>query len=130
MRPWKNSTKFNGDHNMIAAVKVRSSIDARDKAKDTLQTLNLNKNNQVKFLEDTKANRGMLQVAKDYISFGKVSDETVSLVEDKTGNEIENGTVISLSPPSKGYSSTKKHVNQGGVLGENPEIESLIERMV
>ncbi len=115
---------------MIAAIKVRSDTDARKKVKHTLENLSLEKVNSMRIMEDTESSRGMLQVAKDYITFGEVDEETVEMLENELDREISSGDVIELTPPSKGYSSTKMQKNQGGILGRNPEISELITRMV
>lgn len=35
-----------------------------------------------------------------------------------------------LSPPSKGYSDTKRHYNQGGSLGQRDDMDALLRRMI
>ncbi|MFB6209669.1 MAG: uL30 family ribosomal protein [Candidatus Nanohaloarchaea archaeon] len=114
----------------IAAIKVRGDIDARKKAKRTLKDLNLDKKNQCIVFEDSESVRGMLNVVKDYITFGEVDEDTVEKLEDRNGEELENGETVELSPPSGGFSDTKKQVGQGGSLGERENMDELIERMV
>ncbi|MBY6294246.1 hypothetical protein GLU60_02560 [Nanohaloarchaea archaeon H01] len=115
---------------MIAAVKVRGSIDARHKAKRTLQDLNLDKKNQCILFEDSDSIRGMLDLAKDYITFGEVSEETIEALEERKGEEIEAGDSVNLSPPSGGFRDTKKQVGQGGSLGERDNMDELVQKMV
>ncbi|MFB6203211.1 MAG: uL30 family ribosomal protein [Candidatus Nanohaloarchaea archaeon] len=114
---------------MIAAIKVRGSIDARKKVKNTLQTLGLEKKNQCVVLDDTESARGMLDVVKDYVTYGEIDDETVEELEDRHGRELEHGDVVNLPPPSGGYSDTKKNVNQGGSLGEREDLDRLVQKM-
>lgn len=115
---------------MIAAVRIRSDTDARKKVSDTLENLSLDTNNKVVVYEDTDSIRGMLNVVKDYIAYGEIEEETLEKLEDRKGEEIESGGTVKLSPPTKGYKNTKKNYGQGGSLGERPEIDSLITRMV
>jgi len=49
---------------MIAAVRVRSEIDAREKATKTLQNLGLEKNNQCVVYEESDSVKGMLETVK------------------------------------------------------------------
>lgn len=115
---------------MIAAVKVRSEVDARKKAKRVLNDLNLENTNQCVVFEDSDSVRGMLSIVKDYIAYGEISDETVELLKERNGEEVENSDVISLTPPTKGYKNTKKQVGQGGSLGKRDDMDELIQRMV
>ena len=115
---------------MIAAIRVRGNVDAGRKVSATLENINLERKNQCVVYEDTDSIRGMLNQAKDYITFGEVSEETLELLEERKGSEIESGDVVSLTPPSRGYKDTKKNVNQGGSLGERENLDSLLEKMV
>lgn len=114
---------------MIVAVKVRSDIDARKKAKDILKNLNLEKTNQCVVFEKSDSVMGMLQRVKDYTAFGEVSDETLEKLSEIKGNKIKNGDTIDLSPPTKGYKSTKKQVGQGGSLGNRDDMDELLGKM-
>lgn len=114
---------------MIAAVKVRGDVDAREKVSRTLENLNLEKKNQVRLMEDNDVNRGMLEVVKDYVAYGEINDDTVEALAERDG-KAEPGTVISLTPPSGGYQDTKKNTGQGGSLGERENLDSLVQRMV
>ncbi|MFB6174874.1 MAG: uL30 family ribosomal protein [Candidatus Nanohalobium sp.] len=115
---------------MIAAVQIRGTVDARKKAKHSLQHLGLNKRNQLVLLEDNDAIRGQLSVAKDYITFGEISDETVEKLEEASGRNLDTGDTVKLSPPTRGYKNTRQQVGQGGSLGERDEMNDLIKRMV
>ncbi|WEL23941.1 uL30 family ribosomal protein [Candidatus Nanohalovita haloferacivicina] len=115
---------------MIAAIRIRGDVDASDKVSATLQNVNLHRRNQCVVYEDTESIKGMFNKAKDYITYGEVSEETLELLEERKGSEIESGDVINLSPPSRGYKDTKKNVNQGGSLGKRENLDNLIEKMV
>ena len=116
---------------MIAAVKVRGNVDVPQPVKDTMTNLGLKKKNQVVLYEENDSILGMMNKAKDYITYGEVSDEVVKALEEKYG-EASHGKVYSLSPPSKGFKGTKRHVNQGGSLGKRGtgELDDLVKRMV
>lgn len=114
---------------MIVAVQVRGRVDARDKAKKSLDHLGLEERNQAVLLDDNDAIRGQLSVAKDYITYGVVDDETVEKLEEASGENLETGDTVNLSPPSGGYKDTRQQVGQGGSLGERSEMDDLINRM-
>jgi ribosomal protein L30/L7E len=114
---------------MIAAVKIRGNVDVPQPVEDTMTNLGLKKRNQIVFYEDSESIRGMMNKAKDFITYGEVSDEVIEKVEERY-QEVESGTVVSARPPSKGFRDTKRGFNQGGSLGKRKSVDSLIERMV
>lgn len=114
---------------MIAAVKVRGNVDAPKPIRDTMENLGLENRNQIVIFEENDSVEGMMNKVKDFITYGEISEEVIEQLEERYNLEVENGTVIDARPPSKGYKSTKKGVNQGGSLGKRSSIDSLVERM-
>ena len=114
---------------MIVAVQIRGRVDARDKAKKALDHLGLKDRNQAVLLDDNDAIRGQLSVAKDYITYGVVEDETVEKLEEYSGENLETGDTVKLSPPSGGFKDTRQQVGQGGSLGERSDMDDLVDRM-
>lgn len=115
---------------MIAAVKVRGSIDANDKARQTMDNLQLEKRNQLVVYEDEDSIRGMFSRAKDYITYGELEEETIEALEEKKGDEVESGDSFSMTPPSGGFKDTKKQVGQGGSLGKRENMDELVQNMI
>jgi len=115
---------------VIAAIRVRGTYDVPHKSQETMHNLNLEKKNQCVIYEDEESIRGMFKQAKDFITYGEVSDETVEAIEDAKEVEVDHGTVISLAPPSGGFNSTKRNVNQGGALGQRENLDELLHKMV
>lgn len=115
---------------MIAAIRVRGTRDVPHKTRTTLDNINLDKRNQCVIYEDNESIRGMLKQAKDFITYGEISDETVEAIEESKEVEVEHGTVISLAPPSGGFRDTKRNVNQAGALGRRENLDELLEKMI
>jgi len=115
---------------MIAAVKVRGNVDVPKPVKDTMTNLGLKNRNQIVVYEKDGSVEGMMNKAKDYITYGEVSDEVIEMLEERYEEDVEHGTVIAARSPSKGFKSTKKGFKQGGSLGKRPSVDSLIKRMV
>ena len=61
-----------------AAVRVRGKINVNPDIKKTLQLLNLTRTNHCVLLEEKPTVKGMLQVAKDYITWGEIDKEMLS----------------------------------------------------
>ena len=115
---------------MIAAVRVRGPVDVPAKVKKTLNDLKLEKRNQIVVFEENDAVEGMMNHAKDFIAYGEIDDETVDALEEKKGEEVENGDVFDCRPPKKGFRDTRKQVGQGGTLGKHDNLDDLVRRMV
>ncbi len=115
---------------MIAAVRVRGNVDAREKVSRTLNDLKLRKKNQCVVFEENKSVEGMMKLAKDYIAYGEIDDDTVEKLEERSGTSIESGSTVKLSPPTGGFKDTKGNVGQGGSLGKRSDMDELINKMV
>lgn len=139
----------------IVAVRVRGGIGASQEVKDTLQSLNLGRQNYCTVLADTPKNQGMLKKAKDYLTWGEADEETLKQLVEKRGEESKgreqdsrgklsykrslelNGKKLKrffrLNPPQKGYGrkGVKKSFSEGGALGYRGEkINDLVRRML
>lgn len=58
-------------------VRLRGTVNIKREISDTLRYLHLNRVNHCVILPDNPVNRGMLQKAKDYITWGEVKPETL-----------------------------------------------------
>jgi large subunit ribosomal protein L30 len=117
---------------MIAALRIRGDVDVSQSISRTLQDLKLTKRNQiVVFEEDNEAVEGMMNKGKDFITYGKISEDTLEDLAERAGKEsLESGDTVSLHPPSGGFRNTKKQVGQGGGLGKRDDLDELIQKMV
>lgn len=61
-----------------AVIRLRGQINVSPKIKDTLKYMRLNRVNHCVVLPDNETTKGMLQVAKDYVTWGEVSAETLA----------------------------------------------------
>jgi len=71
-----------------AAVRVRGTVNVNPDIKKTLKLLNLNQTNHCVLLEEKPSIKGMLQVAKDYITWGEIEKDILSKLI-KTRGKIE-----------------------------------------
>lgn len=108
----------------ILAIQIKGTVDAPTKVKKALKQLKLGKRHQAAILKDTDSTKGLLQKAKDYITYGKIDEETQETLE-----TTSPGTTLNLTPPSRGFKNTKKHVKQGGSLGQRENINELLQKM-
>ena len=141
----------------LAVLRIRGRRKLRPQVRKTLELLRLGRPNHCVLVEDSKQNKGMLMLVKDYIAYGPVNEETISrllhkrgrkgskmlrttLKEEeikKTAKEIFSGKgtkeyakpVFRLRPPSKGYKNIKLDYPMGD-LGKRDDMDSLLRRMM
>lgn len=61
-----------------AVIRVRGTINVKPDIKKTLQLLNLSKVNHCVLLEEKPSIKGMLQVVKDYVTWGEIEKDAIS----------------------------------------------------
>lgn len=141
----------------IAVVRVRGCRKIAPRIVKAMDLLRLERPNHCVLVEDSPQYKGMLEQAKDYVTYGPIAEETIlSLLEKrgrkgssmlrtvlkedglkKAAKEIFSGKktadfanpVFRLSPPSKGYKDIKHSFPQGD-LGKRAEMDTLLRRMI
>jgi large subunit ribosomal protein L30 len=73
------------DRKSILAIRIRSNINAPQKVRDTLKLLRVERVNYATLIDDRNDYKGMLQKAKDYITWGEVDTQTILLMLKKRG---------------------------------------------
>lgn len=139
----------------LAAVRIRGRTMVRTTVVDAMNMLRLYKNNFCVVVPNTPTYVGMLNQAKDHITWGEIDDETFKLLVEKRGEEFRGRESDSkglikyndfmvvgnkkfkkffrLNAPRKGFGRKGiKHTFQnGGVLGyRGAAINDLIKRMI
>lgn len=61
-----------------AAIRVRGIVNVKPDIKKTLELLNLTRANHCVILDENKSTKGMLQVAKDYITWGEIEKDVLT----------------------------------------------------
>jgi large subunit ribosomal protein L30 len=69
----------------IAVVRIRGLISAQREATETLDMLRLARTNSAVLVDDRPAFMGMLKRARNYVTWGEASKETVALLLQKRG---------------------------------------------
>ena len=70
---------------VFAAVRIRGIVNVKPDIKRTLQLLRLTRSNHCVLLEENASIKGMLQIAKDYITWGEIDREVLSKLIDARG---------------------------------------------
>ena len=70
---------------MIAILRVRGTVNIRPDIKKTMQSLRLYKPNNLILLKEDKAMMKMVDKSKDYVTFGKIDEKTLTALLEKRG---------------------------------------------
>ncbi len=142
---------------MYAAIRIRGTVNVIPKMKKALDMLGLKRiNNMTLWKEDNQALM-MITESKDYVAFGKISDEVLKELIEKRARPIVPGAKVdtkkvlaelakgktpkqagiknlfTLSPPRGGFErkGVKVPFSTGGALGNRREkINDLIKKMM
>jgi large subunit ribosomal protein L30 len=125
----------------LAIIQVRGTIGANRPIIDTLRSLRLHRQNYCTIVPKTPEYSGMLQTAKDFITWGEIDEATYKALTEKRGEEVKDSDAkgkgikkfFRLNPPQKGYGrkGTKKAFSDGGALGyRGAKINDLLLRMI
>lgn len=138
----------------LAVVLVRGEAKVAKTIKDTLGMLNLYRKNHCVIVDDTSALRGMIVKAKDYVTWGEITDDVFKQLLEKRGEPYQGRlqdrtksysysyfshgnkqykSCFRLNPPRKGFGrkGIKVAFAAGGALGYRGEkINDLIRRMM
>lgn len=63
---------------VFAVIRVRGNIHVNPDIKKTLQLLRLTRVNHCVLVEENKVSKGMLQVAKDYVTWGEINKDVLT----------------------------------------------------
>lgn len=72
----------------FAIIRIRGLVNRRKPPAETMKFLRLNHKNHLVIIDDRPSYRGMLQTAKDFITWGEISSETIALLLKKRGTLI------------------------------------------
>lgn len=84
------STETATNNALIVVVRLRSSIGLRKEVKETLTMLNLSRVNHAVIIDNRSSFRGMLQTAKDTLTWGEINAPTFARLLRKRGRLIGN----------------------------------------
>src|SRR4030042_5149817 len=127
---------------MLAVIRIRGTVDTRKEMKDAFRMINLEKKHRCVLVPEKPELIGMITKVKDFVTWGPISDETLTklvrkrgrmlheerLEESKVGDavkKIKEGKIretglkpyFRLGPPKKGFKKSLKQHYPKGVIG-------------
>jgi large subunit ribosomal protein L30 len=142
---------------LFAVVMVRGVVGTDRRLKDTLRMLRLDRINHCVVVPKNQNYDGMLHKARNFVTWGEIDQETLEKMVAKRGRfagdkrvtdlayakelaqlilsgkkvkDIGIKPVFRLSPPSKGYKSTKVLYPRGSLGYRGEKINELLKRMI
>lgn len=87
----------------LLAIRIRGGVNAPVRVEDTLRMLRMERNNTATLLDDRPDYRGMLQKAKDWITWGEPTAETIHLLLEERGRVPGDGRIYAEALKTLGY---------------------------
>jgi large subunit ribosomal protein L30 len=155
--PKPEAPKAVAEKRLFAVVRVRGSVGITRQLSDTLMMLRLHRINHCVIIPKNQNYDGMLHKARNFITWGEIDRETLEKLVAKRGRfagdkrvkdvsyakelahfilsgkpvkETGIKPVFRLSPPSKGYKSTKAIFPKGSLGYRGEKINELLKRMI
>ena len=73
---------------VYAVIRIRGTVNLKPSIKKTLELLNLTRANHCVLINDSASTKGMLQIAKDYITWGEIDKKILIELLQKRGRLI------------------------------------------
>ncbi len=100
--------KNNNERKCLVAVRVRGVISAPREVRETLQMLNLKRNNHAVLIDNRPSFLGMLKTAQNFITWGEASEETVKLLIKEKGRLAGGKKLTDEYAQKVGYKSLEE----------------------
>ena len=117
----------------LAIILIRGRVGIKEDIKTTLDTLGLGKKHACAIVNDDPSTLGRLKKVENFVTYGKVSEETVAALKEKRSPHSKKDYLFFLAPPKGGFErkGIKVSFKNGGVLGDRGEaINNLIMKMI
>ena len=113
----------------MAIILVRGTNKLNYNIRSVLKHMNLFHVNNCVILNDTPSSLGAIKKVKDFITYGKVNEETIKLLSKQRA--LKEKTYV-LHPPRKGWErkGIKTAYTIGGALGLRDNMDDLIKKML
>ena len=111
---------------MFAVVRLRGEVNTRPEIRDTLDMLRISRINHCVVVKEDPHFRGMIQKVKDYVAWGKIDEDTLTMLLERRGRLSGNRRLTEQFLKEKGYASVKKlaeAVNTGTVSLKDLDIK-------
>jgi len=110
-----------------AVVRVRGQVNIKPKIKRTMKLMRLNRVNHCVIIPENETYKGMLNIIKDYVTWGEIDPETTQIMLESSGkksgksdftkSDLKDSSFKTIKALAKGLSEGK------AVIGDIPELK-------
>ncbi len=104
---------------MYCIVRIRGGINAKPKIRHTLESLNLTRTNHCVIFPENETTKGMLNVVKDYVTWGEIDSEALSELIESRGTTATGDKVTKEALKELGFGSMNE-LSEAIISGEYP----------
>ncbi len=112
----------------IAVIRITGDVNLSGRIRETFTRLRLRRKYGCIVLKPTKEQQGMIDLVRDFVAYGEISEDTFGKLKEKRGNP-KNPSFFRLHP-ARGGIKTKFHFPKGVLGYHGDKINDLIERML
>ena len=113
---------------MILVIRIAGKVKNKEKDNETLKRLKLEKKFSSTLIDEQDSVRiGMVNSVSHMVSFGTVNEEFIKKLNSKRNPK---NNIYFLHPPIGGFKKSSKVAYPKGILGNNPDITKLAEKML
>jgi len=115
---------------VYAVIRVRGTVNIKPQIKKTMELLNLTRANHCVLVQDTPSTKGMLQIAKDYVTWGEINKDMLKkLIQSRgrlAGDKPLTDTYVSSATSFKTVDAMADAIfDQKFIYKELPEVKPL-----
>ena len=118
---------------MITIIRIHGKPKIKICIDETLNRLRLRRKFACVVIDEKdKVKIGMLKSVKEYVAYGKISEEVYKKLVEKRGHKVDGKLkpFFRLHPPIGGFKKSTKLMTPKGILGEHKDISKLLLRML
>ena len=105
-----------------AIIRVRGTVNVKDKISKTLKMLRLHRPNHCIIVPENESYKGMLNIVKDYVTWGEINSDSVELLT-KDRIHLEGGEVVTSADLKdfglKNVKDFAKQISEGKIQMNN-----------
>ncbi len=110
-----------------AVVRVRGQVNIKPKIKRTMKLMRLNRVNHCVIIPENEIYKGMLNIIKDYVTWGEIDSDTAQIMLESSGKKSGNTDFTKADLKDTAFKTIKalaKGLSEGKtIVGDIPELK-------
>ena len=105
-----------------AVVRVRGQVNVKPKIKETMRIMRLNRVNHCVIIPENDTYQGMLNIIKDYVTWGEINPETTQIMLENSGKKSGRGNFTKADLKGSSFKTIKalaKGLSEGRIIAKD-----------